>query len=122
MEILVNNLLVLLIYAGAGLLVKALTGSRLAPLAPWGVFIVHMAMSGVEAYRYAAQAGVLPCLAYVLPHGILEIPGLMLACAVGSRLSLGRKIFPHLALAITLIVLGAWVEVNVTPFPLTRWI
>jgi uncharacterized membrane protein SpoIIM required for sporulation len=121
-EILVNNLLVLLIYAGAGLLVKALTGSSLAPLAPWGVFIAHMAMSGVEAYRYATQAGVLPCLAYVLPHGILEIPGLMLACAVGSRLSLGRKIFPHLALAITLIVLGAWVEVNVTPFPLTRWI
>ena len=74
MEILVNNLLVLLIYAGAGLLVKALTGSSLAPLAPWGVFIAHMAMSGVEAYRYATQAGVLPCLAYVLPHGSWRYP------------------------------------------------
>ena len=90
MEILINNLVVLLIYAGAGLLVKALTGSR-PPLAPWE-YLLPMAMSGVEAYRYATGR-VLPCLAYVL-HGILEIPGLMLACAVGSRLSLGRKIFP----------------------------
>lgn len=122
MEILANNLLVLLIYAVAGILVKVLTGSKLAPLAPWGVFIVHMAMSGFEIYQYAVQEGLLPCLALVLPHGTFEIPGLILACAVGSRLSLGKKIFPLMALAITLIALGAWVEEYITPFPLAPWI
>ncbi|MDD3074139.1 MAG: stage II sporulation protein M [Eubacteriales bacterium] len=122
MEILINNLFVLLIYAGAGVLVKALTGSRLAPLVPWCVFIVHMGQIAVEICQYAGQAGTLPCLALILPHGCLEIPGLVLACAVGSRLSLGRKINHHLPAAVILISVAAWVETCITPFPLAHWL
>lgn len=121
MAILVNNLFVLLIYTGAGILVKALTGSRLAPLAPCGVFIVHMGKIAVEICQYAGQEGLLPCLALVLPHGCLEIPGLILACAAGSRLCKGKKISLHLTAAVALIMAGAWVETCVTPFPLTHW-
>ena len=122
METLVINLFVLLIYALAGVFVKVLTGSRLAPLAPWGAFFVHMAQVAVEVCQYACQAGLLPCLALTLPHGCLEIPGLVLACVVGSRLSLGKKIGFYLPAAAALIVAGAWVETSVTPFPLTHWL
>lgn len=120
METLVNNLFVLLIYTGAGILVKALTGSELAPLAPWGVFFIHIAQIAVEVCQYAGQAGLFPSLALILPHGFLEIPGLVLACAAGSRLSKGKRIFFHLPMAVALIAAGAWVETCFTPLPLTH--
>ena len=107
METLVNNLFVLLIYALAGILVKALTGSRLAPLAPWGVFIVHLCQIAAGICQYAGQKGLLPCLALVLPHGCLEIPGLILACAAGSRLCKGKKISLQLTAAAALILVAA---------------
>lgn len=122
MSVLANNLLVLIVYSGAGLLVGAVASKRLAPLAPWAIFAVHLAQIGLKSARYACQDGVLPFLALTLPHGIFEIPGLFLACIAGSRLCRNREARGCLVAAAVLILAGAWVETRLTPFPLAHWL
>lgn len=117
MDILANNMLVLIIYAFSGVLVRTITGSKLSTLVPWCIFSIHLLQTGRQLYQYIVQAGVYSGLAYTLPHAWLEIPGLVLACIAGSRLCRGKKALLPLSGAATFITLGAVVEVFVTPFP-----
>lgn len=117
-----NNLFVLLIYCLAGILVKAISGSKLAPFAPWAVFSLHMAQAIIVFFAYASNSGFLPCLAFVLPHAWLEVSGFVFGCQAGSRLCWGRRPFSLIAAATVLIIISAWVETYITPFPFGTWL
>lgn len=115
MEILANNLLVFFVYVGAGLLVKHLTGSKLAPYAPWAIFCLHLCLVVFRLQAYIHHDGVLFCLRGILPHGLFEIPGLILGCTTGTQLSMGRKNTPCLLMGAALIAAGAWLETSLSP-------
>jgi hypothetical protein len=121
-EITVNNLFVLAIYAGAGLLVRYLTGSKLAVAAPWAVYGAHIIQAALRFAADCRDLGILPCLALVLPHAWLELAGYSLGCWAGSRLSRNRRPLRQLALAAGLVILGAFTETFITPFPLGHWL
>lgn len=122
MDITVNNLIVLGIYAGAGLLVRHLTGSKLAVAAPWGVFGGHLTLVAFQFAAHCRDLGILPCLALVLPHAWLELAGYSLGCWAGSRLCLNHRPLRQLVIAVGLVILGAFTETFITPFPLGHWL
>lgn len=121
-EIAANNLFVLLIYCLAGVLILMLTGSKLAPIGPWAVFSVHMIQATIIFISHVSCLGLLPCLAMVLPHGCLEFTGLALGCSAGSKLCFGRRPVFQLAAAAVLILMASYVEIYVTPAPLSHWL
>jgi len=118
----INNLFVLSVYCISGLLVSSVTRSKLAPVAPWGVFSVHMVQTIVIFISHTHWMGLLPCLALVLPHAWLEIPGLVLGCIAGVKLYRGQRPFTLIAVAAMLIIIAAYVETYITPFPLGHWL
>jgi len=122
METALNNLWVLVIYTGAGLLVLKLTGSKLAPFSPWAVFGLHLINVIIAFSESASCLGVMPCLALVLPHAGLEITGLCLGCIAGCRMCRNLRPYGIVAAAVALVLAGAYVEAYVTPFPLARWL
>jgi len=121
-SITVNNLFVLLIYGTAGLLVLYLTGSKLAPYAPWAVFGIHILQVLMKLLINIHVLGLLPCLALVLPHAWLELTGFSIGCSAGTNFCKGKQPFLALAAAGVLLVLAAFVETYITPFPLGTWL
>lgn len=122
MEITLNNLFVLGIYASAGLLVLYANRSSLAPFAPWAVFAVHLGQVALHLPGDFRDLGILPCLAQVLPHAWIELTGFALGCWVGNRLCQGQRPLRQLALAVVIIILAAFTETYITPFPLGHWL
>ena len=121
-NIAVNNLYVLLIYGTAGVLVASLTGSKLAPFASWAVFSIHMVQVSLTFWLDVRWLGLLPCLALVIPHGGVEILGLVMGCSVGSKLSKGQRPYRLMTAAVLMIIIGAYIETYITPFPLEHWL
>lgn len=121
-DILFNNMFVTLIYCIAGVLVRGITKSKLAPWAPWGIFALHAINTLCYVIQAGAYLGWRGALALTLPHGCIEVPALMLGCWVGSELVQGRHRFSAALLALMLLTAGAAVETWVTPFPLTVWV
>lgn len=115
MDILLNNLIVLAIYTGAGVLVKGITGSKLAPFAPWGVLLIHLGQVVGKLWAYSGAGGCLRCLALILPHGCFETVGLVLACIAGTRLVQKKQISRHLIAAVAFILVAAWLETTTGP-------
>jgi len=117
-----NNLTVLLIYICAGILVMGCTKSKLAPYVPWVIFLIHLVQISILFGSAAASMGWLPCLALVLPHGWLEISGLVMGCRAGSKLCLGAKPYKLILISTIAIILGAYIESHITPFPFYAWL
>jgi uncharacterized membrane protein SpoIIM required for sporulation len=122
LAIAINNLFVLLIYCVAGVLIWFCTGSKLAALGPWAVFAIHLVQAGITLTAAAQWMGWLPCLALVIPHGWIELIGLALGCTAGTKLYRGHRPYMLAAIAAAIIVLGAYVETYITPFPFGGWI
>lgn len=117
-----NNLLVLCIYASAGLVVRFLTGSKLAYFAPWAVYGIHILQVAIQLLDDFKVLGTLPCLALVLPHAWLELAGYTLGCWAGNCFCRGKLPLKQMTIAATLIIIGAYTEVFITPFPLESWL
>lgn len=117
-----NNLFVLFTYFIAGQMVFAVTGSRLARLAPWAVFSIHHVRVALAFAGFSRTLGLLPCLALTLPHAWLELTGYCLGCAAGSKISMGRRPILLVAASAAVIVAAAAIEAYITPFPLEFWL
>lgn len=121
-SLLLNNTFVLLVYSLSGVLVKNITGSRLAPWVPWGIITVHALEVMAIFWAASLDWGILTSLALVLPHGVLEAPALLGACVVGGKMTQGYRPLGLLLLCWLLLLVAAAIEVWVTPFPLQAWV
>lgn len=122
-DVILNNWVVLLVYSTAGIIVLRLAGRQFAFIAPWLVFLTHLLGIGLGVGAAVNEIGISLTLAYVIPHGIFELTGLALACFVGSRVVEHRQVWrPLLPIAAALIVVAAFIEVHITPYPIIAWV
>jgi stage II sporulation protein M len=107
-------------------------------LAPVGVLLLNGFLLGLVGSSLAAQASPIVAVAAFTPHGVFEIPALILACAAGLRFGIAsfRKLisfFEHkqyslsaqfmeawelFLLSLGLLLVAAIMETYVTPFVL----
>jgi uncharacterized membrane protein SpoIIM required for sporulation len=121
--------------------VRSLTGAALVGLFSFGSLAILLLMVPMAIIAYmgfqVAWAGYNPLvflLAFVMPHGVIELPAAVLATALGVRLGAALIAPPRgmtvwdgwiqavadftrlfVAVVIPLLAVAAWVEVYVTP-------
>lgn len=127
--------------------VRALVGGALLSIFSLGVLGAILLLAPVALIVYAmfqmVPLGISPWLfvaAFVLPHGFLELPAALLATAQAMRMGdvileppddgggmmgivreLGHFVKLFVALALPLLLIAAWIEVNVTPQLVVRF-
>ncbi len=120
---------------------RALVGGALLSIFSLGVLGEMLLLAPIALIAYVAfqmaTLGISPWLfvtAFVLPHGVLELPAALIATAQAMRMGdvileppddgggvtgivreLGRFVKLFVALVLPLLLIAAWIEVNVTP-------
>ncbi len=114
------------------LIIQLITGSAVLGISTFGLLAYNGVVFGIILANSIENTSMVNVLALILPHGIFEIPAIIIAGAAGFKIPyeiirylLGEKGQPltkedikeYLTLAlisIILIVIAAWVEANIT--------